>query len=63
MHIIVNVYATAQYHSVTETLCGKMTSAFPDKIILVMKVQSLFVLTLGPVFCKVWETLPTHLTS
>ena len=53
MHVIVKVHATAQYHSVTETLCGKMTSTFPDKIILVTKVQSLFVLTLGPVFYKV----------
>lgn len=53
MHVILNVRATAQYHSVTETLYAKMTSTFPDKIILVTKVQSLFVLTLGPVFCKV----------
>ena len=36
MHVILNVHATAQYHSVTETLCGKMTSTFPGTIILVM---------------------------
>jgi len=40
-YVNVQISATAQYHSVTETLCGKRQT-FPGKIILVMNVQPSF---------------------